>query len=199
MQTKKNVLASIIASLIIGVILGVLLVVLSGFLDVSFLIKWGLIVVGIVTIISNVPSLINGIMNIKTMEGVIDLIFAILGVILGCMMIFVRGTVITIIVSVYLIAFPIFRVILSGTDSWKDQIKKEWIKILIGALLLVFLPGLLAAADSVVKTIILVAGWAVIGISVILFALSLFSYFSVARKAADSAPIETVAEENNAE
>lgn len=199
MSAKKNLLSSIIVSLIIGVLLGVLLIVLSSILDVSFLIKWGLIVVGIITIISNIPSLVNGIVNINKMAGVIDLIFAIIGIVLGCMMIFMQGTVITVIVSAYLIVFPIVRIILAGKESWKDQIKKEWIKILIGALMLVFLPGLLAAADAVVKTIILIAGWVVVALSILFFAISLVSYISACKKLDESAPIEVEAEENKTE
>lgn len=199
MSNKKNVLANIIISLIIGVILGTLLVVLSSILDVSFLIKWGLIVVGIITIISNVPSLVNGIVNITKTAGIIDLIFSILGIVLGCMMIFMQGTVITVIVSVYLIAFPIVRIILAGAAGWKDQIKKEWIKMLIGVLLLVFLPGLLAAADSVVSLLILIAGWVVIGLSVLFFVLSLVSYIKAVKNVEAAAPVETTAEETTAE
>lgn len=195
MSAKKNVLSSIIVSLIIGVLLGVLLIVLSGILDVSFLIKWGLIVVGIITIISNVPSLVNGIVNISKPAGIIDLIFAIIGIALGCMMIFMQGTVITLIVSIYLIAFPIVRIVLSGKNGWKDQIKKEWIKILIGALMLAFLPGLLAAADAVVKTIILVAGWVVVALTVIFFVISLISYIKACKQLEDAAPIEVEAKD----
>ena len=198
MSEKKNVLASIIVSLIIGVLLGTLLVVLSSIVDVSFLMKWCLIIVGILTIIGNIPALVSGILNITKPAGIVDLVFSILGIVLGCMMIFMQGTVITVIVAAYLIAFPIVRIILSGKNGWKDQIKKEWIKILIGALLLAFLPALLAAADSVVSLIILIAGWAVIGISVILFALSLVSYITACKKAEEAAPIEVSAEENTA-
>ena len=196
MSAKKNVLASIIISLIIGVLLGTLLVILSGILDVSFLIKWSLIIIGIVTIISNIPSLVNGIMNIGKASGIVDLIFSIIGIGLGCLMIFRQGTVITVIVAVDLIVFPIVRIILAN-KLWKDQIKKEWIKILVGALLLTFLPALLAAADTVVSLIILIAGWAVIGISVLLFVLSLISYIKAVKKVDESAPIETTAEDVN--
>ena len=199
MSAKKNVLANIIISLVIGVILGVLLVALSTFLDVSFLIYWGLVVVGILTIISNIPALVNGIMNVNKASGIVDLVFSILGIVLGLMMIFVQGTVITVIVAVYLIAMPIVRIVLAGNAGWKDQIKREWIKMLIGVLLLVFLPGLLAAADTVVKTIILIAGWVVIGLSVLFFVLSLISYLTASKKVADTAPDETTAEENKAE
>ena len=196
MSTKKNILTNIIVSLIIGVLLGALLVILSSILDVSFLIKWGLIVVGVITIISNIPSLINGIMNVTKATGIVDLIFSILGIALGCMMIFMQGTVITVIVSVYLIAFPIVRIILARA-AWKDEIKKEWIKILIGALLLVFLPALLSAADTVVSLIILIAGWAVIALSVLLFVLSLVSYIKATKKLEENAPVETTAEDIN--
>ena len=112
------------------------------------------------------------------------------------MMIFMQGTVITVIVSVYLIAFPIVRIILAHA-AWKDEIKKEWIKILIGALLLVFLPALLSAADTVVSLIILIAGWAVIALSVLLFVLSLVSYIKATKKLEENAPVETTAEDIN--
>lgn len=199
MSAKKNVLASIIVSLIIGVLLGALLILLAGILDVSFLIKWTLIIIGIITIIGNVPSLVNGILNVNRASGIIDLIFAIVGIILGVMMIFMQGTVMTVILAVYLIAFPIVRIILSGKDGWRDQIKKEWIKILIGALSLAFLPAIIAAADAVVSTIILVSGCVVIGLSVIFFAISLVSYIKACKQLEDAAPIEVEAKESDAE
>lgn len=199
MSAKKNVLASIIVSLIIGVLLGALLILLAGILDVSFLIKWTLIIIGIITIIGNVPSLVNGILNVNRASGIIDLIFAIVGIVLGIMMIFMQGTVMTVILAVYLIAFPIVRIILSGKDGWRDQIKKEWIKILIGALSLAFLPAIIAAADAVVSTIILVSGCVVIGISVIFFVISLISYVKTCKAISDAAHIEIKAEETDAE
>jgi len=195
MSTKKNLLANIIISLIIGVLLGTLIIVLSSVLAFSDLLKWGLIIVGVITIISNIPSLVNGILNITKASGIVDLIFAIVGIALGCMMIFMQGTVITVIVSVYLIAFPIVRIILAGGEGWKDQIKKEWIRILIGALLLAFLPALTNAANDAFSIILLIAGWVVIGISVLLFVLSLVSYIKAAKKVEAAAPVETTAED----
>lgn len=195
MSAKKNVLASIIVSLIIGVILGTLLVILAGVLEFSDLLKWGLIIVGIITIIGNIPSLVNGILNINKAAGVIDLIFAILGIVLGCMMIFMQGTVVTVIVAAYLIAFPIVRIILAGGAGWKDQLKKEWVKILIGALLLAFLPAITGAANDAFALILTIAGWVVIGLSVLFFVLSLISYILACKKAKEAAPIEVAAEE----
>ncbi len=195
MSNKKNVLASIIISLIIGVILGSLLIVLSNLLAFSDLLKWGLIIVGIITIISNIPGLVNGILNINKSAGIIDLIFAVIGIVMGVMMIFMQGTVVTVLLAVYLIAFPIVRIILAK-NGWADQIKKEWVKILIGALLLAFLPAVMGAANDVFNILLTVAGCVVIGLSVLLFVLSLVSYIKASKTAAENAPIETTAEEN---
>ena len=194
MSAKKNVLANIIISLIIGVILGTLLVVLSSILPISLLITWGLIIVGIITIISNVPNLVTGIMNIRKAQGIIDLVFAVLGIVLGAMMIFMQNEVITVILAAYLIVFPIVRIVLAR-KSWRDQIKEEWVKILIGALLITFLPTLIGLTDTVGSLILLIGGWVVIGLSVLLFALSLVAYILAAKKASKNAPVETTAEE----
>jgi len=183
-----------IISLIIGVLLGTVLVVLSSVLSFSDLLFWGLVIVGIITIISNVPELVHGIMNIKNPTGIVDLIFSAIGIVLGFMMIFMQGTIVTVIVAIYLIIFPIIRVIISR-KGWKNQISDEWVKILIGVLLLAFLPALTNAANDVFGLILLIAGWVVIAISVILFAISLVAYISVLKKAPKDNTVEGTAEE----
>ncbi len=181
MTIKKHVLASMIISLVIGLLIGVVLLALAGNLDVSFIIRWGLIITGIIVVISNIPSLIYGAMNLKSPRGVFDLVSAILGIGLGCMMIFMQGTVITVIVSVYLVALPIVRVLFA--EDKMDCLKSEWVRILIGVLLLVFLPALLHAADTIVYYVLVVAGWAAIAVSVVSFLVSLISLIRHQKKA----------------
>lgn len=195
MSLKKKTLASMIISLIIGVLLGALIIVLAGIVDVSFIMKWTLIIVGIIIIISNVPSLVTGIMSIKTVGGIVNVILSVLGIVLGAMMIFMQNEVITTILAVYLIAFPIVSIVLS--KDWKNAIKSEWLKILIGVLLIVFLPAIIGAAEAIVKVILLVAGWATVGISVLLFLISLVVWIKAAKKAENTPPefVETTAEE----
>ena len=195
MTIKKHVLASIIISLVIGLLIGVVLLALAGNLDVSFIIRWGLIITGIIVIISDIPSLIYGIMNIKTPRGIFDVISAILGIGLGCMMIFMQGTVITVIVSVYLVALPIVRVLFA--EDKMDCLKEEWVRILIGILLLVFLPALLNAADTIVYYVLLIAGWAAIVISVLSFLVSLISFIRHEKKASEGTIIVPPEEQEN--
>ena len=195
MTVKKHFIASAVIALIIGLLIGGVLLALAGNLDVSFVIRWGLIITGVIVIISNVPSLIYGIVNINTPEGVVDTVFSALGILLGLMMIFMQGTVITVIVSVYLIAFPLVRILMS-----KDKVarlKDEWVKILVGILLLVFLPALLHAADTIVYYTLLIAGWGAIVISVLSFAVSIISLVRHEKKANEGVFIVPPEEQDN--
>ncbi len=195
MSLKKQTLASMIISLIIGVILGVVILLLAGIVNASFIIKWTLIIMGIITIISNIPSLVTGIMNVKRVSGIVNLVMSILGIVLGIMMIFMQNEIITTILAIYLIVFPIVSVIIS--KDWKNAIKSEWLKILIGVLLIVFLPAIIGAADTIFKVLLTVVGWVTIGISVIIFAIALIGFLKAAKIADNIAPnfTETTAEE----
>ena len=177
---KKKTLASMIISLIIGVILGIIIVLLAGIVNVSFLVKWTMIIMGVIIIISNVPSLVTGAMNVKKTSGLINLIMSVIGIAMGAMMIFMQNEVITAILAVYLIVFPIIYVVIS--KDWKNAIKSEWLKILIGVLLIAFMPAIMGAADAIVKVIMLVAGWATVAISVLIFLVSLFIYLCATKK-----------------
>ena len=195
MTVKKHVLANIIISLVIGLLIGVVLLALAGNLDVSSIIRWGLIITGIIVIVSDIPSLIYGIMNIKSSRGIFDVISALLGIGLGCMMIFMQGMVITIIVSVYLVALPIVRVLFA--EDKMDCLKGEWVRILIGILLLVFLPALLNAADTIVYYLLRIAGWAAIAVSVLSFIVALISLIKHEKKAREGVIIVPPEEQDN--
>lgn len=170
-----------IFSLILGLIFGGLIILLSQVLNVSALIKWALIIAGIFTVLGNIPSFVVGIVNMGQLRGLFDLIFSFIGIILGLMMIFKQGTVMTFILAGYLIVFPLLRILLSGKNGWKDQIKKEWFKMLIGALLF-FFPGFMAMADTIVKTFVFIIGCIVIFLSLLFFIISFVAYLLPSRR-----------------
>ncbi len=178
-----------IISLVIGLILGIVILALAEIVDI----KWGLIITGIIIIISNIPSLVMGIMNIKSVGGIVALVMSIFGIALGVTMIFFQNEILTAIVAIYLIVFPIVEIVLS--KDWKNQIKSEWIKILIGVLLIAFLPALLGAADQIVYILMCVAGWATIGVSTLLFVISLVAFLLNNNKTSKEF-VETTAEES---
>ena len=185
---KKLILTKMIVSLIFGVLFGAALIIIGNVVNVSSLIKWAIIIAGVVVIISNIPSLISGIVNVNEKKGIVELIFSALGILMGLIMVFMHNDVITAIVAVYLVIIPVVEIILSKDK--KNTIKGEWLRILIGVLLLVFLPAIFGAVDTIFKVVLMVCGIAFIGLSVISFLISLYGLL---KKPASDNIIETTA------
>lgn len=165
---KKNLLVARIVVMVIGILVGVLLLVLGSILKpstVATIIHWGLIIYGIIIVIGNIPGLISGIANVNKAAGVFDLICSILGIALGAAMIFYQGSILVALVAVYLIVFPLVRVLLA--DQKAEQFKRELIRIVLGVVLLVFVPSLVGAAFTLVHLLLVIGGWIVIALSTI--------------------------------
>ena len=165
---KKNLLVARIVVMIIGILAGVLLLVLGGILTpstVETIIKWGLIIYGVIIIIGNIPGLISGIANVNKAAGVFDLICSILGIALGIVMIFYHGSILVALVAAYLIIFPIIRVLLANQKG--EQLKRELVRIILGVVLLVFVPSLVGAAFTLVHLLLVIGGWVVVALSTI--------------------------------
>lgn len=163
---KKNLLAARIVVMVIGILVGVLLLVLAGILSpstVAEIIHWGLVIYGIIIIIGNIPGLVSGIMNIKTAAGVFDLVCSVLGIGLGAAMIFYQGSILVALVAIYLIVFPLIRVLLA--DQKVEQLKREMLRIILGVVLLVFVPSLVGAAFTLIHLLLVIGGWVVIVLS----------------------------------
>ena len=202
-KTKTSVLAEIIISLILGLALGAVLLWFSN-LGVSGLINISFIVIGIIIIATNIVPLVRGIMKIKEKGSIFDIIVSIIAITLGVLMIVFRGVeiaqwIITIALVVYLIALPIVRIIIAPAKG--EQFSKEWIRILVGAILVVFLPAIFGAADTIVHIILLVASIVVFVLTILSFVLSLVAYIKATDKteAVETEAVETEATEETAE
>lgn len=196
-KTKKSVLAEIIISLVFGLIFGGLVLFLST-LGAGTIIKWVLIVTGIIIVITNIAPLIRGIVNLAHKEkgGLFDVIVSAIAMVLGIVMIVYQNaivsTIITVLLAIYLIVLPIIRIIIA--PSKKEQLSKEWIRILIGAILIVFLPAILGAADAIINLLLMIVGIVIIALTVLSFVLSLIAYIKATKKADEEAPVEVEAE-----
>ena len=165
---KKKLLVFRITSMLIGALMGALLLLLAGVLTaetVAKIIRIGLIGYGVLVLISNIPPFVSGIANIQRRDGVLDLISAIVGIALGITMIFYQGTFLVIAVAAYLIVFPLLRVLVA--DKKGEQFKRELVRLVLGVLLLVFVPALVNVAFFAVRLILQIVGWGVIGLSVL--------------------------------
>ena len=165
---KKNLLIARIAVMVIGILVGVLLLVLGGILTpetVDAIIHWGLIIYGIIIIIGNVPGLISGIANIHKAAGVFDLICSVLGIALGVAMIFSQASLLVALVAIYLIIFPLIRVLMAQKKA--EQLKRELLRIVLGVVLLVFVPNWTEAISNILRMLFFVCGGVVILLSMV--------------------------------
>lgn len=165
---KKNLLVARIVAMVIGILVGVLLIVLGGVMTpstVGTIIHWGLIIYGVIIIIGNIPGLIGGIANVNKPAGVFDLVCAALGIALGVAMIFYQGSILVALVAIYLIVFPMIRVLLAEKKA--DQLKRELIRVILGVVLLVFVPNWTQAIANVLQILLFVLGGLVILLSLL--------------------------------
>lgn len=156
--TKKNQMANRITSMIMGILIGLVLLLIGLMVGTGTIIRVALIVWGVIIIISNVPGLINGIVNIQEKGSVFDLICSIIGVLLGVALIIGKAyQVFTFIVGAYMLIFPIIRIVLAK-GNWGEQLKREALRIILGVLLIVFGGTVLGAAEAVLNTVLWVLG-----------------------------------------
>ncbi len=163
---KKNLIIARVITMVIGILVGVLLLVLGNILTeetVETIINIGLVIYGVIIIIGNIPGLVSGIANIHKAAGVFDLVTSILGIALGVAMIFYQGTLLVTLVAAYLIVFPVIRILLAKNKG--EQFKRELVRMILGLVLLIFVPSLVGVAFAVVDLLLLVGGWLVIASS----------------------------------
>ncbi len=188
MNLKKNLLTARIIVMVVGVLLGVLLLVLGSILTpgtIAKIIDIGLIIYGILIIIGNIPGLVSGIANVHTAGGIFDLVASALGIGLGVALIFYRGEILVGLVAVYLIIFPLIRVLMAKEKG--EQFKREILRILLGVLLWLFVPGLVGATAGLVHWLLVIAGWLVIALSVIFGVIEIIR-IATAKEAPKSGP-----------
>ncbi|MBR3894636.1 MAG: hypothetical protein IKJ35_05755 [Clostridia bacterium] len=147
--------------LILGVLLGVLLIVTP----VDSLLKMIFVVIGIITIFYQIPGFVMGLMHLHTGAGILSFVLSLISMAMGVAMIFFHSTVLVVILGVYLIVLPAVQLLLSKQRA--TQWKAELPKIMFGVVLLFVGP---ATALSVLFD---VAGWVIIGLSVVYTLISL--------------------------
>ncbi len=163
---KVKNLIIVLLSTAIGVALGCVLlwIVRAGFVSTALWIMF--LVLGILISISSLPGFITACKKVKEKHGVLNLVLSAVSLALGLMMIFAQQY-IAILVAIYLLVFPIIRIVLAK-DHFAQTCEEAFLLVL-GIVVLVFGIG---GATNIVFT---VAGWIIIGLSTIYGILGLVS------------------------
>ncbi len=154
-SVKRSALTGALIYTVFGVPAGLLLLLVP----TSFLLWLVFVIMGIVTVVSNIPGVIMGLMSIGRPSGILMLVLSALSVMLGVMMIFWHEEILMIVVGIYMLLLPILSVILAKDHG--AQLKAELPKLIIGLVLVILGPA------GTIDVLFDVAGWIVIALSVI--------------------------------
>jgi hypothetical protein len=197
--STKNQIVNRVISMVLGILMGVVLVVLGAVVKAETLVWLALIVWGVIIIIGNVPGLISSIANIKEKGSVFDLIISIIGILMGVALIIGKAyDILTIIVAIYMLIFPIIRVVLAKTN-WGEQLKREALRIVLGVVLLVFGGVLIGVGMTVLNILLAIIGWVVIALATVFGLIDIIRLATKknAAPAEETPVVETTAEEVN--
>ena len=218
-MNKKAVISNVIVSVIVNLLFAGILIG-AGALVLAFPQIFGVVLsaafalIGISLVLTTIPNLIGGIVNIKQKKGVFDLIFsiatmvigvvlAIYGIITALIAIGINGVavpgvvglimgiirwVVCGLIALYLIILPIIRIV--KAEKKFMQFKAELVKMIFGVLIVVLLIcGLLAAALNTFVGVTLI----VVGALTALLAIVLLIVGLIGIKKADKNPAVAVA------
>ncbi len=159
-NSKKSTLATLLLFSLLGLGLGLLLILL----DTELLTKVFFVVIGVITVLCQIPGLVTGLVSIGSTHGKLMLIFSLLSAALGMVMIFWHDTFLVVFLGIYLLVFPLIEILFS-----KNRLKTELPKMILGAVLLIVGPA------KAIHIMFDVAGWVILALTAVYAAVMLLS------------------------
>ena len=158
---EKSFRASLVCLAVFGLLAGILLIALPA----DALLKFIFVIVGIVTVVYQLPGIVTGLAHLDTGAGKVSLILSLISAAIGFLMIFFHSTVLLLILGAYLIFVPIVQIVVA-----KERllvIKSELPKIILGVVLLIVGPA------KALGFLFDVAGWIILVLSALYVVISL--------------------------
>lgn len=134
-DSKKYAWSGILAMTLIGLLVGLLLLLLNA----SLLIKIVFVILGIITVLSNIPGITMGLMNLDCKEGKLELITSLISAVVGFLMIFWHSGILMIVLGVYMVIFPLVEILTSADKG--GRLKTELPKLILGVVLILVGPA----------------------------------------------------------
>lgn len=159
MNQSKNGFRYAVTGIVMSALLGVLLSVFLLLVDVNFLLNIIFVVLGVLTVFNNLPSLIFSVAEFRSKEGKILFALSLIATVLGVLMIFFHNGILMILLGVYFVLVPLLRLIFSKDRA--ELVREELPKLILGVVMILLGPA------SLVSILFRVAGWVVLGLTVL--------------------------------
>lgn len=137
-----------------GILLGLFLLLV----DVAVLLKIVFVVIGIITLLTNLPGVFIGLATLQTREGKLLLLISLVASVLGGVMIFLHNGILMMVLGIYFLVSPLIRIFTSRERV--VALRRELPKMILGVVMV-----LLGPAETV-SFLFDIAGWVVIALTV---------------------------------
>lgn len=154
-KSRGYLTASTLCFALFGILAGVLLIALRA----DLLLRVAFVIVGVLTVLTQIPGVVTGLLQISERRGKLLLITSALSAAMGLVMIFFHSALLSVILGLYLIVLPLILV-LQDTDK-RARLERELPRMILGVVLLLVGPA--AALDILFD----VAGWVIIALTVL--------------------------------
>ena len=156
-----------------GVGAGVLLIALPA----DLLLRVAFVIVGVLTVLTQIPGILSGLLHLSERGGKLLLLSSLISTVLGFLMIFYHSALLSVLLGLDLIVLPLL-VVLTDTDK-SARLQKELPRMILGVVLVLIGPA--AALDLLFD----VAGWVILVLTLVYTAVTLLA----ARRRAERAHV----------
>ena len=152
-NSNKYLWSSVLCFALLGVAAGLLLILL----DAGLLLQLAFIIMGIITVLSSIPTIVVGAMNLGSKEGLISFILGLLSAVIGFLMIFWHADFLMIILGAYMLVMPILEILVSQNKG--ERFKAELPKMILGVVMILIGPA------TTLSFLFDVAGWVILALT----------------------------------
>lgn len=169
-HANRFFLTQILTTALLGGFLGLLLILLPTALLMNIIFT----VLGAITILSAIPSLVLGLTATNERAGRLSLISALISILMGIVLIFWHNNIFMIIIGIYFLLFPVLEIALAK-DRMR-QLKSELPKLIVGVVLLVLGPA------GTLDLLFDIVGWIVLGLTALSILITTVSHIRYRKK-----------------
>lgn len=164
-KSNRSLLWQTLVFALFGVGVGVLLIALPA----DLLLRLAFVIVGALTVLTQIPCILSGLLHLSERGGGGKLLLfsSLISTALGLLMIFYPSALLSVLLGVYLIVLPLILVLTDGDK--RTRLQKELPRMILGVVLVLIGPA------AILDLLFDVAGWVILVLTLVYTAVTLLA------------------------
>ena len=162
-KSNRSLLWQTLVFALFGVGVGVLLIALPA----DLLLRLAFVIVGALTVLTQIPGILSGLLHLSERGGKLLLFSSLISTALGLLMLFYPSALLSVLLGVYLIVLPLILVLTDGDK--RTRLQKELPRMILGVVLVLIGPA------AILDLLFDVAGWVILVLTLVYTAVTLLA------------------------